>query len=185
MQSALQHQFEASDFLVWEADQPEKYEYLAGDIFAMGGARREHVLVSGNVFSALKQRLHGGPCQAYIADMKLRISAVDAFFYPDIMVSCHPDDRKSEQYLSHPNLIVEVPSESTAAFDRGAKFVAYRNLESLKEYLIVDIDSKRVEFFRRTHDNDWLLHDYVSEANCELSSLNISVPLAEFFEDLE
>lgn len=185
MQTAQQDHFDAADFLVWEAAQPDKHEYLAGDVFAMGGARREHVLVSGNAFSALKQRLRGGPCQAYIADMKLRVDAVDAFFYPDVMVSCHPDDRKAEQYLAHPSLIIEVLSESTAAFDRGAKFVAYRSLESLKEYLIVDIDCKRVECFRRTPDNEWLLHDYVGEANCELSSLNISVPLAEFFEDLE
>jgi len=185
MQSALQYHFEASDFLVWEATQTEKHEYLAGDVFAMGGARREHVVVSLNIAAALKQRLRGGSCQAYIADMKLRVDQVDAFFYPDVMVSCHPDDRKAEQFLSHPRLIVEVLSESTAAFDRGAKFVAYRSLESLMEYVIVDIDSKRVECFRRTPDNEWLLHDYVGEVDCELTSLNFSVPLAEFFEDLE
>ena len=185
MQSALQYHFDAADFLAWEAAQTEKHEYLAGDVFAMGGARREHVLVSGNAFSALKQRLRGCPCQAYIAGMNLRIGKVDAFFYPDVMVSCHPDDRKAEQFLSHPCLIVEVLSETTAAFDRGTKFVAYRSLESLREYVIVDIDGKRVECFRRTPDNEWLLHDYVGEVDCELTSLGFSVPLAEFFEDLE
>lgn len=185
MQSALQYHFEAADFLAWEAVQTEKHEYLAGDVFAMGGARREHVVVSLNIATALKQRLRGSPCQAYIADMKLRADQVDAFFYPDVMVSCHPDDRKAEQFLSHPCLIVEVLSETTAAFDRGAKFVAYRSLESLREYVIIDIDGKRVECFRRTPDNEWLLHDYVGEVDCELTSLGFSVPLAEFFEDLE
>ena len=101
------------------------------------------------------------------------------------MVSCHPDDRKAEQFLSHPCLIVEMVSETTAAFDRGAEFLAYRSLESLREYVIVDIDGKRVECFRRTPDNEWLLHDYVGEVDCELTSLGFSVPLAEFFEDLE
>jgi Uma2 family endonuclease len=185
MQTALQDHFEAADFLAWETSQTEKHEFLAGEVFAMGGARREHVIVSLNIASALKQRLRGKPCQAYIADMKLRVDAVDAFFYPDVMVSCHPDDRRAEQFLSHPSLIVEVLSESTAAFDRGTKFVAYRSLESLKEYIIVDIDSKRVECFRRTADNEWLLHDYVGEVDCELTSLNFSVPLTEFFEDLK
>ena len=185
MQTALQYPFEAADFLAWEASQAEKHEFLAGEVFAMGGARREHVLVSGNVYSALKQRLRGKPCQAYIADMKLRVDKADAFFYPDVMVSCHPDDRRAEQFLSQPCLIVEVLSESTAAFDRGAKFVAYRSLDSIQEYIIVDIDSKRVECFRRTTDNEWLLHDYVGEVDCELTSLGFTVPLAEFFEDIE
>jgi len=185
MRTALQYHFEAADFLAWEASQAEKHEFLAGEVFAMGGARREHVLVSGNVYSALKQRLRGKPCQAYIADMKLRVDKADAFFYPDVMVSCHPDDRRAEQFLSQPCLIVEVLSESTAAFDRGAKFVAYRSLDSIQEYIIVDIDSKRVECFRRTTDNEWLLHDYVGEVDCELTSLGFTVPLAEFFEDIE
>ena len=76
-------------------------------------------------------------------------------------------------------------SESTADYDRGGKFVAYRKLESLKEYLIIDIEARRVECFRRTDDNDWLLHDYVGEVDCHLHSLDFSLPLAEIFEDID
>nr|WP_256360634.1 Uma2 family endonuclease [Methylomonas koyamae] len=101
------------------------------------------------------------------------------------MVSCHPDDRKAEQYLANPSLILEVLSDSTADYDRGGKFVAYRKLESLREYLIVDIEARRVECFRRTADNDWLLHDYVGEVACKLTSLGIQIPMSEIFEDIE
>ncbi|MDD1622916.1 MAG: Uma2 family endonuclease [Methylococcaceae bacterium] len=185
MQTALQQHFTAEDFLAWEETQVEKHEFVAGEVFAMSGARQDHVLVSGNIYASLKQRLRGTPCRSYMADMKLKVEAADAFFYPDVMVSCHPEDRKAVQFLSQPTLIVEVLSDSTADYDRGGKFVAYRKLESLQEYLIVDIDNRRVECFRRTADNDWLLHDYVGEVDCHLNSLGLSLPLAEIFEDIE
>jgi Uma2 family endonuclease len=112
---APQAAFDADAYLVWEDLQAEKHEYMAGEVFAMVGARREHVVVSGNLFAAFKQRLRGGPCQAYVADLKLRVEAVDAFFYPDVMVSCDPRDHAPSAFIAHPRLIVDVLSESTAA----------------------------------------------------------------------
>ncbi|TXL21852.1 hypothetical protein BMR03_11595, partial [Methylococcaceae bacterium HT2] len=114
----------ADEYLAWEELQEEKHEYVHGEIFAMGGARREHVLVSLNIASALKQHLRGTPCRAYMSDMKLRVASMDTFFYPDVIVSCNQKDHQAEQYLSFPTLIVEVLSDSTEAYDRGAKFTA-------------------------------------------------------------
>ncbi|OAI01033.1 hypothetical protein A1353_18735 [Methylomonas methanica] len=185
MQTALQQHFTAEDYLTWEETQVEKHEFVAGEVFAMVGARQNHVVVSGNIFAGLKQRLRGTPCRPYVADLKLRVDAADAFFYPDVMVSCHPGDLGNQQFISNPSLVVEVLSDSTAAYDRGGKFAAYRQLVSLKEYLIVDIDARRVECFRRTADNDWLLHDYLGDVDCQLHSLGLSLPLAEIFEDIE
>lgn len=185
MQTALQQHFSAEDFLAWEETQVEKHEFVAGEVFAMTGARQDHVVVSGNIFAGLKHRLRGTPCRAYVMDMKLRIETTDAFFYPDVMVSCHPGDLKNQRFIEKPSLVIEVLSDSIANYDRGGKFVAYRQLESLKEYLIVDIDARRVECFRRTADNDWLLHDYVGETECELHSLDIRIPMSEIFEDIE
>ena len=163
MQTAEQRRFSAEDYLAWEATQAEKHEFVAGEVFAMTGARREHVVVSLNIAMALQQRLRGGPCQTFIADLKLRVESVDAFFYPDVMVSCHAQDNQAEHFISHPKLIVEVLSDSTAAYNRGSKFAAYRKLESLREYVIVDIDARRMECFRRTDANDWLLHEYLGK----------------------
>jgi Uma2 family endonuclease len=183
-QVAQQIVFDSGTYLAWEETQLEKHEYFAGEVFAMAGARREHVVVSGNVFAALKQRLRGGPCQAYIADMKLRVEQVDAFYYPDVMVSCSATDHAAEQFLSAPTLIIEVLSDSTVAFDRGDKFAAYRKLETLKEYVIVDITPRRVECYRRTPENDWLMHEYLADDDCEFPSLGVSVPMAEIFENV-
>lgn len=181
---AIQPGFDETAYLVWEALQPEKHEYLAGEVFAMGGARREQVVVSGNLYAAFKQRLRGGPCQAYVADLKLRVAAVDAFFYPDVMVSCDARDHAAEQFIEHPCLIAEVLSDTTAAFDRGNKFAAYRTLESLQEYLLVDIEARRVEGFRRTPEGNWLFHDYLPGGDCIFSSLAVSIPFEEIFENV-
>ena len=185
MQTAEQLRFSAEDYLVWEDTQTEKHEFIAGEVFARTGTRQDHVVVSGNIFAALKQLIRGTSCLPYISDLKLRVEAADAFFYPDVMVSCHAEDLKNQRFIQHPTLIVEVLSDSTASFDRGGKFAAYRKLDSLKEYLIVDIDARQVKCFRRMASNNWLLHDYFDNEDCELTSLNISLPMAEIFEDIK
>ncbi len=186
MTAAAEHSpLDADSYLAWEAQQPDKHEYVRGELFAMVGARREHVVATLNLATALKQRLRGGPCQAYVSDLKLRVEAANAFFYPDVMVSCDPLDHAAELYIEHPTLIAEVLSDSTAAFDRGDKFAAYRTLPSLEEYVLVDIPSRRVESFRRASDGEWLLHVYAPDTEaCRFSSLDVSVPLAEVFEHL-
>jgi len=185
MQTAEAYKMSANDYLAWEALQKEKHEFVLGETFAMGGARREHVIVSLNIAAALKQHLRGTPCHAYISDMKLQIEQIDAYYYPDVMVSCAQNDQKAEQALTQPSLIIEVLSDSTEAYDRGEKFAAYRQVLSLKEYVLIDIKSRRVECFRRTTDSDWLFHDYSKEAVCHLSSVEADIPLADIFEDID
>jgi Uma2 family endonuclease len=185
--SNLAHEitFDAQAYLAWEAQQTEKHEFIAGEVFAMVGARREHVVVSGNLYAAFKQRLRGGPCQAYVADLKLRVEKADAFFYPDVIVSCDARDHAATHFIEHPALIVEVLSESTAAFDRGNKFAAYRTLPSLQEYVLVDVDARRVECFRRAQDDDWLFHEYLSNCKeCQFPKLGVSIPFEEIFENV-
>ena len=182
---ALQAAFDAEAYLAWEDEQARKHEYVRGEAFAMVGARREHVVVTLNIGAALKQRLRGGPCQAYISDLKLRVEAADAFFYPDAMVSCDARDHAASQFIAHPILIVEVLSDSTAAFDRGDKFAAYRTLPSLQDYVLVDIPSRRVEVFRRVPDEDWLFHEFLPEqGDCQFPALGLSIPFDEIFENV-
>jgi Uma2 family endonuclease len=183
---AAELRFDADTFLDWEAQQAEKHEYLGGEVFAMVGARREHVVVALNLAAALKQRLRGGPCQAYVSDLKLRVEAADAFFYPDVMVSCDAGDQAAALFVTQPVLIVEVLSDSTAAFDRGDKFAAYRTLESLQEYVLVDIPARRVEVFRHREDGDWLFHEYLPGCgDCEFRAVAVSVPFDEVFENVD
>lgn len=176
--------FSFKDYLAWEAEQPEKHEFVRGETFAMAGARRAHVTVCLNLASAFKSHLRGTPCRAYMADMKLRVEAADASFYPDVMVTCDPGDHAADLFLSKPTLVVEVLSENTAAYDRGNKFADYRKSASLQEYAVVDIGARRVECYRRNAENRWVLHDF-SEGECRFASIDLSMPLAAVFEDVD
>ena len=177
--------FTAADYLAWEATQPEKHEHVAGEVFAMGGAARVHVTVSLNIAGALADKLDGTPCRAYMADMKLQVEAANAYYYPDVMVSCDEADRRAEQYMTSPTLIVEVLSPSTAAYDRGEKFAAYRHLPSLQQYVLVDPDQRRIESYTRADPTRWLLEDVAPEAALSIPALEIALPWARIFRNLD
>lgn len=177
--------FTFDQYLAWEGAQPDKHEFVRGETFAMTGARRTHVAVSLNLASAFKSHLRGTPCRTYMADLKLRVEAADACFYPDVMVTCDPRDHAADLVVNHPVLIVEVLSESTAAYDRGGKFAEYRKLPGLREYGLVDVDTRRVECFRRNEEDLWVLHDYTGEADCRFASIDLTLPMAVVFEDVD
>jgi Uma2 family endonuclease len=176
---------DAQAYLDWEAQQPGRSEYIDGEVFAMVGVRRVHATVALNIGAALREHLRGTPCLAFTADMKLRVETVDAFFYPDVMVTCNAQDRRAELFIEHPLLIVEVLSDSTAAYDRGAKFAGYRQVPELQEYVLIDIAARRVEVFRRQPGNEWLLHDYADEPDCRFDSVKLTLSLATVFEDVD
>jgi Uma2 family endonuclease len=172
-------------YLEWEKTQPEKHEYLNGEVFAMVGARDAHVTVAGNVFALLREHLRGGPCRVYISDMKLRVEAANAFFYPDVFVTYDPRDRTQDYYKSHPILVIEVLSDSTAAFDRGRKFAIYRQLDSLREYVVIDPESCTMDCFRRDASGHWVLYAFEGESTVEFESVDFKVTLGALFEDVE
>ena len=177
--------FDATAYLAWEAAQPERNEFMAGEVFAMVGVRQAHNVATLNLASHLRSELKGSPCRVFIESVKTRIEAADCFFYPDVVVTCDARDRATPEYLSHPLLVVEVLSDSTAAFDRGNKFAAYRKLESLQEYLLVDLDSRRLELFRRNPENHWVLYDFGAGDTLELASLALKLDLGELLDDTQ
>ena len=182
---AKKYSMTRQEFIVWESNQTEKYEFWHGEVFAMTGARQIHVIVTLNIATLLKVQLRGSGCRVFMADMQLEVEAADAIFYPDVFVTCHPADLSAERSLKHPKAIIEVLSNSTAAYDRGAKFAAYRSLPSLQEYVLIDPDRRTVEIFRRTENDDWLLSTRDSERALILRSLDFEASLNDVFEDIE
>jgi Uma2 family endonuclease len=177
--------FDAAAYLAWEEAQPERNEYVAGEVFAMVGVRQSHNVATGNLYNALRRELKGSPCRVFIESVKTRVEAADCFFYPDVVVTCDARDRETPQYVSHPLLVVEVLSDSTAAFDRGAKFAAYRKLESLRDYVLFDVAAQRIEVFRRNPENHWVLYDYGLGESVELASVSVLLGVAELLEDTQ
>lgn len=171
------------EFLAWENAQADKHEFVHGETFAMVGARRVHNLLVGNLFAALKQQLRGKPCQPFMESAKLQI-ADDTLLYPDVFVTCDPQDLRTEQIFRAPTFIAEVLSPSTQAYDRGLKFTLYRQLPSLREYLLVDPDTREVQLFRRGADGLFTLHDLTGVAQVSFTSIGCGMSAADLFEGL-
>lgn len=180
-----QPKWRLDEYLDWEAKQPERNFYFRGEVFAMVGVRQAHAHVAGNIYSACKAALRGTPCRAFVADMKLRIDAADAVFYPDVMVSCDARDRATPLWLAHPKLVIEVLSDSTAAFDRGAKFAACRLIDTLEEYALIDIDVRRTEVFRRNAEGRWVLYEFSGEEPVEFQSIGVTIDAATLYENVD
>lgn len=149
-----------AEYLAWEAEQNERYEYIRGEVYAMAGGTLAHNAAILAIGATLRQHLKGTPCRVFVSDVKVRVEASDASFYPDVVVTCAAQDVADPKalLLHEPMLIVEVLSPSTAAFDRGAKFAHYRLLPSLQEYVLIDPDTAQVDLFRRNAVNRWELY---------------------------
>lgn len=178
--------FGIDEFMAWEAEETERHEYLNGEVFAITGARDAHNTIAGNIFTILRTALRGSPCRVFIADMKLRIDAADAVFYPDLLITCDPRDRgpDADTAKRHPTVLVEVLSDSTAAYDRGLKFERYRLIESLLEVLLVEQDRRHADLFRKQADGRWLLESFGPEGRLELASLGVGLALDTVYEDV-
>ena len=183
-QPAAQQRSTADDYLAWEAAQTERHEYLDGEVFAMAGAEDRHVTTAGNVYMALRQHLSGSRCRAYMSDMRLRVEAADAYFYPDVMVTCSDADRASPLVKREPLLVVEVLSPSTAAYDRGAKFGHYRRLPSLREFALIDAEARTADVYRLGGDGLWVLHPSARGEAVALASVGLTLDAERLYADV-
>lgn len=174
-QAAEKTRLSAQDFLDWDATQTQRHEFVGGEVFAMAGAGEADVTVAGNLYMQLRQHLAGTPCRTFITDMKLRVEAANAYFYPDVMVTCSAGDAADPLVKRDPVLLVEVLSPATAAYDRGDKFAAYRKLPSLREVLLVDTDSRRCDLYRKGDDGLWVLHPFEAGQAVSLASVALDI----------
>ena len=184
VQSLWSEKLSSEAYVIWEAAQPLRHEFVNGDIFAMVGGTRQHETIALNLASWLRNRLSGSPCRAYTAGMKVRVEAVNAYFYPDVFVTCSEKDHQASDYLTEPRLIIEVLSPSTEAYDRGDKFEKYRMLASLEEYVLIDPDSRRIESFRKDPSGHWVLYEFRGQDGFTLACVGVDIPMEEIFANL-
>ena len=180
--------FTVDDYLAWEAEQAERHEFVNGEVFLMAGAGESHNVIAGNFYIRLRELLGNTPCRTYMSDMKLRVAALSNFFYPDIMVTCDLADRESRMSKSEPKLIIEILSATTANYDRGEKFVSYRHIPSLREYVMVDIDKRQIEVYRLGDQGLWVLHPFdlrVAGATLSLTSVDLTLSAEQVFADVD
>jgi Uma2 family endonuclease len=168
------------EYLDAEKDSPVRHEYVDGQIFAMAGASDRHNRIAGTFYNRLDDHLGDGPCEPFISDMKVWVSE-SVFYYPDVVVACDGPGA-DEYYRKQPRLIIEVSSPSTERIDRSEKLVAYKQIKSLKEYVIVSQDRVRIEVFRRGRGGRWSW-EVLTELSDELrlESVGLTLTLAEVY----
>ncbi|NJL64111.1 MAG: Uma2 family endonuclease [Methylacidiphilales bacterium] len=186
MQSTV-HFFTVEEYLQLEQVSEIRHEYLGGQVFAMSGGSKEHNLIAGNLYSRLRSYLRGGSCSVFMADMKVRIQLANQnksiFYYPDIIVSCDPNDQDRFS-LNYPCLIIEVLSPSTELTDRREKLVNYRTLETLQEYVLVSQDEIKIEIYRKDAQGNWLIQTLGKDDELRLDSIGLTLTMAEIYEDV-
>lgn len=160
-----------------------KHELVGGEIFAMAGGTVEHAALSTAISALLVARLRGSPCRAYSSDLRLRIREANVATYADVTVVCDPVERdpQSPTHVTNPRVVVEVLSPSTESYDRDEKRLYYQLLPSLREYILVAQDRRRVEVWRRG-DDAWPPTIHEAGAKVLLPSLGIEIDVDEIYE---
>ncbi|EAW36936.1 hypothetical protein L8106_21017 [Lyngbya sp. PCC 8106] len=170
------------EYLEWEAKQEFRHEYIDGEIVAMTGGSIPHNTIALNFYTALRPHLRQRGCQANVSDVKVQASKNSRYFYPDLVVTCHPDDLKARDFIEHPTVIVEVLSPSTAYYDNTKKLKYYRQIPSLQEYVLIDSESRSVEVYRRGEGKMWLYYaSYQGEA-IALESIEFECQIEVLYE---
>lgn len=177
-------QFTPEEYFAWEEKQLEKYEYIDGHVYAMGGGTKNHSLIAVRLTTLFSNHLEGGSCETGNSDLRINIAGSNDYTYPDISVTCDERDQKTTQYITYPCLIVEVLSKSTEAYDRGGKFRLYRNNPVLQDYLLVNSTRIEMDLYHKKNTGEWVILNYQEGDTIELKSINLTFPIEQVYREL-
>lgn len=176
--------YTAAEYLALEAQSEVRHEFFEGEIFVMAGESIAHNLLALNISFALRQSLRGRGCRVLVEGVQLAVQENRHYTYPDVMVSCDPEDQRETRMLRHPVLLVEVLSPSTAAYDRALKFKKYKELPSLQHYLLISQHYWLVEWFRRGDNNEWSYTALTETTDIlTIPALNLTLTLEQVYEE--
>lgn len=175
------------EYLEMENASEEKHEYYRGEIFAMAGTKLPHNEITSNLSTRIGMQLMGTSCKPYGSDMRVYIEKNSLFTYPDLTVICgKKESRNNDDFnILNPSILFEVLSESSKDYDRGSKFMLYRDIPTLKAYVIIDSLSVKVEAYSINNDGFWELKEY-DELSDKLfvPGFNISLTLKDIYNDV-
>lgn len=194
MEHAVKSKLSLAEYNRLEEENNIRYEYHNGEVFAMAGAAPDggepkHSLIANNIGALLRNALLSKDCMVFNSDAKYHIATSNVSCYPDVSVICGAAERseKDIRALSNPLLLVEVLSETTAAYDQGAKFHTYSQLSSLREYVLIEQEEQRVQVFYRPAPQElWQMQWFSKEDNeVILRSIDTKLAIADVYHRTE
>jgi Uma2 family endonuclease len=158
-EAAVQPRLDYADYLAIERETDRKHEWFDGKAYAMAGGTLEHGSLSAAMVGELRALAMACGCQVFSSDAKVRVRATGLATYPDVSAVCgaierDPDDRNA---MTNPAVLVEVLSDGTEAYDRGEKFDHYREVPSLRDYVLVSQHKRQIEVYSRVEGGRWEL----------------------------
>ena len=189
--------YDFEQYLEIDRESDERFEFLDGEVYEMAGESEEHGDICTNLVREISTQLKGTPCRARSKDTKVRSGAVERlrlhnrgmFSYPDVVVICGKTEfhDQAKDVVVNPAVVIEVLSDSTGEFDRGEKFMRYRNFNrTLSDYILVSQSTVSIEHYARQADNSWLLREYHDlEAAFSIHSINCVLQLGEIYDRVE
>ena len=188
MTAQAQRRLTPEEYLELDRAAEVRSEFFDGVMYAMAGATWNHNVISSNVAAALNARFAGRTCRAVSENMRVQIDLTGRYAYPDVVALCSAPQFKDahRDVLLNPELIVEVLSDSTKQYDRGAKFLRYRTIASLQEYVLISQEDPVIMRYNRQPDGTWLVtFIHGADAGLDFLSVGCSVPLVEVYRDVE
>jgi Uma2 family endonuclease len=174
----------AEDYLEWELHQEIRHEFVNGQVFAMTGGTIPHNDIALNLYATLRPHLRAKGCRANVADVKVQVTPT-LYYYPDLVVSCDQRDLTARQLIQYPILVIEVLCPGTESKDRGEKFMGYRTIPTLQEYVLVDSQAISVERYQRGEGRLWLYYPYTVADMIELDSIQFACAIDALYEGVD
>lgn len=174
----------AEEYLAFEREAEDRHEYYKGEIFMMSGASYKHNVIEDNVRGTLHSFLKGRKCRSFGSNLRVHIPKNTLFTYPDILIVCGEPQFAYDQFdtLINPSVLIEILSSSTGNYDRGAKFDLYREIETLKEYILIDSTSIHVVHYTKNDDATWTLWESKNvEDSFSISTIGLQLHLREVY----
>jgi len=189
MTAVPKKKYTLEEYLELDKNSEERYEYFDGEVFAMAGESPNHARISGNVYSALQERLRRGRCEVFNSEMRIKVPAALPYRYPDVSVVCGEpvfDNIDGQQTLVNPILIIEVLSPLTAGYDLVEKFAAYQSIHSFQEYILISQDRPHVIQHIKKAERRWLRIEIEGMKNTvTMESAWVTLNMTELYERVD
>ena len=174
-------------YLEMERASETKHEYYKGEVFAMSGTSWEHNVIVKNINTLVLPFLKGKPCDMFGSDLRVHIPENTLYTYPDFSIICGKPKTNNEEKdtIVQPSAIIEVLSKSTKDYDRGSKFMLYRSIKTLNEYITIDSLSVSIEMYTRNPGNSWTLTEFKQLTDSfVISTIGLTLLLKDVYEDV-
>jgi Uma2 family endonuclease len=180
-----ERRYTLEEYLELDRTSEERFEFWGGEIFCMSGGGQAHDRIIVNFIVALSARLDVSNCRVFSSDMRIKVPSAPPYRYADVSALCGEarfEEIGGVDALVNPQLIVEVLSASTEAYDRGDKFTHYKSIPTFGEYLLVAQHRPHVTHLYRQSDGTWIYAEANDlESTLRLDSLDCDLPLSEIY----